>query len=484
MKGKRILVGLALSSYMITASAQQEKKSFEEYRKGVLEHYNAHRKAVLDGYSEYLNGVWQAYQSFRGEVANKLPKPERQPLVESAPKSGAPVMWQPDVVSPAHATLSEDATAPLKSFSNMPTAKKEIYTFYGLEIELPRIEAVKELTSCASKDIASYWKNLQEQHVGFNWISEMKAVTSSYGFNDWLKIDFVRQSVNRKFSELTANSRLALTHFILVHLGYNIRLGITNANRIVLLIPFSQMVYARTFVKLHDTRYYIYYDGWQEEEEKPVVSTYEIPETVNNGKVVDLIFRNPIVLPINGSKEFHITDGRLIIEGTVSTILMKMLSRYPQMPVSCYAMSNLQQELRGRIVEQIKQQVKGMNELDAVNAILRFVQYGFQYATDGQQFGYEKPFFMEELLYYPQCDCEDRAVFYAYLVRHVLALDCHLIKFPGHECVAVKLSQPIEGSGYMYKDGYYFISDPTYIGASTGMCMPDYLQEQPVVECW
>lgn len=37
---------------------------------------------------------------------------------------------------------------------------------------------------------------------------------------------------------------------------------------------------------------------------------------------------------------------------------------------------------------------------------------------------------MEELLYYPQCDCEDRAVFYAYLLRYVLNLDCHLVKYP------------------------------------------------------
>lgn len=484
MKGKRILVGFALSVYMITAGAQQEKKSFDEYRKGVFEHYNAHRKAVLDGYSDYLDGVWKAYQSFRGEVSNRLPKPERQPIADLASKSIAPVKWQPNVVSPTPTTPLEDTTVPLKSFSNLPATKKDVYTFCGLEIGLPRIEAVKELTSCASKDIASYWKNLQDKHIAFSWISNMKEVTSAYGFNDWLKIDFVRHSVNQQFNGLTAESRLVLTHFILVHLGYNIRLGITNANRMVLLIPFCQMVYARAFVKLHDKRYYIYYDGQEEEEENPVVSTYEIPETINNGKEVELIFRNPVVLPVNKNKEFRISDGRLIIEGTVSTVLMKMLCHYPQMSVSCYAMSNLQFELRSRIVEQIKNQVSGMNELDAVNAILRFVQYGFQYATDRQQFGYEKPFFLEELLYYPLCDCEDQAVLYAYLLRHVLGLDCHLIKFPGHECVAVRLSQQIEGNGYMYKGGYYSISDPTYIGASTGMCMPDYLQEQPVVECW
>lgn len=484
MKGKRILLGLALSFYWVTAGAQQEKMSFDEYRKSVLEHYNAHRNDILDGYSEYLNSIWKAYQSFRGEVANRLPKPERQPIADLSKKSATPVVWQPDVAIPEHTTRSKDTVVPLKSFSNLSVATKEIYTFYDLRVELSQIESIEELTSYTSKNIAFYWKNLQDKHVASNWISDMKAITSAYGFNDWLKIDFVRHCVNQRFSELTAGSRLVLTHFILVHLGYNIRLGITDADRIVLLIPFSQMVYGRMFIKLHDKRYYIYYDGWQEEEQAPVVSTYEIPGTVNNSKDVDLIFRNPLDLPVNESKGFCISDGRLTVKGAVSVTLMNMLSHYPQMPVFCYAMSNLQSELRSRVVEQIKRQVRGMNELDAVNAILRFVQYGFQYATDWQQFGYEKPFFMEELLYYPHCDCEDRAVFYAYLLRYVMGLDCHLIKFPGHECVAVKLSQPIEGSGYWYKGHYYSISDPTYIGASTGMCMPDYLREQPIIECW
>ena len=63
-------------------------------------------------------------------------------------------------------------------------------------------------------------------------------------------------------------------------------------------------------------------------------------------------------------------------------------------------------------------------------------------------------------------------------------LDCHLVKYPGHECVAVRLTCPIEGSGYIYKGAYYSISDPTYVGAMTGMCMPDYLHEKPVIECW
>lgn len=486
MKGKRILVGLTLSIYMITAGAQQGKKqSFEEYRKEVLTHYDIHRNSVLDEYSDYLKGVWKSFQSFKGEISTVAPKPEWMPQVDFSWKSVSPVIWQPDVAPAADAVSLDDTVVPLKSFSHLPLNKRKVYIFYDLEIELPQLEKAEVLGSCSPSDVASYWKRLQEKHFGAKWMSEVQSITSIYGFNDWLKIDFVRYCVIQDFGETTVETRMALIHFLLVHLGYNVRLGITDAKQFVLLIPFNQMVYGCPFIKINGEKYYIYFDLQKgQKEETPIVSTCEIPENINNGRVVDLIFRNPVALPVNETKEFSITDGRLTIDGTVSETLMKMLCDYPQMPVVCYAKSILQPEMRSRIVGQLKLQVSDMNELDAVNAILRFVQYGFQYATDRQQFGYEKPFFMEELLYYPQCDCEDRAVFYAYLLRHVLGLDCHLIKFPGHECVAVKLSHPVGGSGYMYKGAYYSISDPTYMGATTGMCMPDYLHEQPIVECW
>lgn len=485
MKVKRILAGLVLSFCVVVLSAQQEKQAFDEYRKEILNKYDTHRKNVLEGYSEYLKGIWKNYQSFIGVRADMIPKPERQPVVDSAKGVILPSPWQLDTVPAVDTTPLDKTDIPLKVLSDLSLNKKRVYTFYNLEIELPQIEKEKKLISYTSQNIAAYWEMMQKKHLGFQWLSELKTVVSVYGFNDWLEIDLLRHCVNQSFVRETPETRIIFTHFMLVHLGYDVRLGITDAKQLVLLVPFRQMVYGRSFIKLGDRKYHIYYDELDGQEEKtPVISTYEISGVDKRGRDVDLIFRHPVTLPVNEWRKFNLTDGQLAIEGTVSVTLMKMLSHYPQMPVSCYAVSVLQPELRRIIVEQVKIQVSGLGELEAVNRILRFVQYAFPYATDSQQFGYEKPFFMEELLYYPQCDCEDRVVFYAYLLRYVLNLDCHLVKYPGHECVAVRLTHPIEGSGYIYKGSYYSISDPTYIGAVTGMCMPDYLHEQPNVECW
>ena len=66
MKAKRILAGLVLSFCVIVLSAQQEKQTFDEYRKEMLNKYDTHRRNMLERYSEYLKGIWKDYQSFIG----------------------------------------------------------------------------------------------------------------------------------------------------------------------------------------------------------------------------------------------------------------------------------------------------------------------------------------------------------------------------------------------------------------------------------
>jgi hypothetical protein len=147
-------------------------------------------------------------------------------------------------------------------------------------------------------------------------------------------------------------------------------------------------------------------------------------------------------------------------------------------------MSNLCPSLRKSVLEQLKPHITGMSTAAAANRLLHFVQYAFAYATDGEQHGYEKAYFFEENFFYPKNDCEDRAIFYAYLVHNLLGLDVHLIQFPGHECTAVNFNENVEGTGYLYDGKPFVICDPTYIGASIGQCMPDYRNTKPKVEQW
>ena len=122
----------------------------------------------------------------------------------------------------------------------------------------------------------------------------------------------------------------------------------------------------------------------------------------------------------------------------------------------------------------MREQLAGMDNDADVEALLSFVQHVFEYSTDQNYHGFEKPYFVEESLYYPKNDCEDRAIFYTYFLWNALGREAQLVSFPGHEAATVKLSGPSDGTSYKFDGETFTISDPTYVGASSGMVMPDY----------
>ncbi|MDE6133980.1 MAG: hypothetical protein K2F79_00190, partial [Muribaculaceae bacterium] len=139
-------------------------------------------------------------------------------------------------------------------------------------------------------------------------------------------------------------------------------------------------------------------------------------------------------------------------------------------------------DIRDSIVSQLKEQLCHKPLEQAVDELLAFVQKAFTYATDEQAHGFEKPYFLEETLFYPECDCEDRVILYTYLLWHVLGVENHLLAFPGHESAAVCLGDAPRGDSYTYEGKTFLISDPTFIGARTGMCMPSYKSKVPEID--
>ena len=267
----------------------------------------------------------------------------------------------------------------------------------------------------------------------------------------------------------------------MANLGYDVRIGCTPDGEAVLMMPCLQTVYGKTYLMFGQEKYYVFTDPTVDlSTRRMAISTCQLPAVANTGKKIDLDF-SPVLLPVN-PKEFTITDGNLTITGTINANLYPIIYRYPQMPISGYAHSQLDPSVRASIVEQLKEQLAGKPQEQAVDELLNFVQKGFAYATDDEAHGFEKPYFFEETLFYPECDCEDRVIFYTYLLWNVLGVENHLLAFPGHESAAVALGTERTGDSYTYEGKHFLISDPTFIGARTGMCMPSYKSVTPEID--
>ena len=122
----------------------------------------------------------------------------------------------------------------------------------------------------------------------------------------------------------------------------------------------------------------------------------------------------------------------------------------------------------------LRKAIAGKSDYEAVEILLNFVQTSLEYMTDDEQFGYERPLFPDESLYYPYCDCEDRSILFSVLVRELVGLDVVLLYYPGHLATAVCFNSDVSGDYLTVGGRKYVVCDPTYINANVGMTMPQY----------
>lgn len=488
---KRLLI-LALGCFAVGAVAQNPTQSFQDFRNEILGNFKEFRQTLLDDYADFLNGEWHEYRSLRGEDRYKTPKPEQAPRVEKPvkPVPGDVPAEQAPVEEPAQPT-TEAPTFPSAAPSNPPTPsspaldEEEIASainFYGMPVAMPRIDfnILQDLGS--TSDYARQWKMLADGEVASRVLPSLQKKIKDMGLNDYLAFRFVKAYIDSLFPDKDDSSRFSAIHYLLANMGYDVRIAATANGTPLLMIPFEQMVYGNTYLMIDDNKYYLFGPDLFDMDKlgNAGIYTCKIPNNLEKGKKMDLVI-GELKIPYEPHK-FDLRGEDIILTGEMNRNLIPLLYHYPQMDVDGFAKSNLQPALRKDLSEQIRRQLSAMPEEEAVNALLQFTQRAFLYATDEDFHGFEKPYFLEETLYYPKNDCEDRAIFYTYFLWNALGKEAQLISYPGHEAASVSISTPVEGASYTYGGSTFYISDPTYIGSTTGMVMPRYKNEKPTID--
>lgn len=479
--------------------AQTPTESFDSFRKGMLSSYGKFRKTVLEDYDRYLDGVWKEYETFAGRKRDTTPKPTilprvdvdvdvptppAQPTQPTRPVSPTQPTQPTQPLSPTQPTQPTRPVSPTQPATPTPSAspKSTDFTFYGMMLNAPLIDVCR-VNGTDGSAFADAWRRYKAK--GCKAVTEaLKALAAEKGLNDWFTFQMVRQYANAVARSGSGADRVVLQHYLLTNMGYDIRLARTEGQAL-LLVPVEQTMYSRMFMTIDKTEYYLFTDDKEAGKDMNTLYTCDIPTDIDCGRSLSVRYDRDANINVGDSRRKTLTDGHLTVEGEVNVTLMEMLRHYPQMDIPCYAASSVLPPLHSSIIAQLRPQIEGLSQRDAANRLIHFVQYAFDYATDDEQHGYEKAYFLEENFYYPKNDCEDRAIFFAFLVRNLLGLDVHLIHFPGHECTAVNFTDSsISGDGYVYEGKRFTICDPTYIGAEIGMCMPNYKNSKPGIELW
>lgn len=482
----RYLFFVLLLTYTSPLMAQNVNTDFQSFRKGMIESYNGFRQSVLDNYAKYLQEVWKEYEEFRGVKRDNTPKPIVEPRLAKQPDSPNLLpepSASPNIVLPVD-HMSPTAPKGLNTTMSPSTCVLVDVPFYCMTIKIASCKPCA-ISQIDNSEIAKAWKGYRDDATMGSIVQSLETSVKEYGLNDWFTFVLVRNYGDK----VTGNalSSVVLQHFLLVSMGYDVRIASTST-QLLLLVPFKQQVYERSYIIIEGKKYYAFYDSASQMKSNSSnkIYTCELPNNGATGRNLDLTIKdNRLGIRSHESHIFHVSDGTLGLNGAVDKGLLEALRHYPQMDVPYYAMSCVDSDFHRDLLEQMKMQISGLSQIEAIKRLLHFVQYAFGYATDEEQHGYEKPYFIEENFYYPKNDCEDRAILFAFLVRNVLGADVHLVHYPGHECTAVAFSDSsMSGDGYLFNGKAFYICDPTYIGAGVGQCMPTFKNVKPLVEQW
>lgn len=475
---RHLIKVLVIFSFVVFPSeimGQDTKQSFDEFRKSILGNYNDYRTEILSQYGKYLDSLWVEYPQYAGVERNPFPKPKAVPVAEDTeptPSDEVPPM-------PGEKPGIGDTTVDAAEDPILPQVDGKIsLSFYG--IPLTMCDVNYEIPDNLSRSTASdLWKYMYGEEYQEPVIAEIKRVSSELNLNDYLTFELTRKYVDTKFGDHTPFSRNVLKHFLLSNMGYDVRLAEAESGVSLILMPFNQMVYGRSFLEIDRKKYFIFSDV--EFDRGDPVYTCHLPSDVSLGNAFELKLDN-LNLPYKPYK-YKVSYGGITISGEANGNIYPILHHYPQMPIGDYAQSVVDSNMRSQIISQLRGLLAQDSRRAKAEKLLHFTQYAFDYATDDESHGFEKPYFFEEIVFYPKCDCEDRAIFYSYLLGHVAGIENHIISYPGHEATALTLpAEELKGTSYDYDGKIFYISDPTYIGASTGMCMPEFESMRPVVD--
>ena len=419
----------------------------------------------------------------KAEKPAKEPKPEK-PKKEPTPKAEPTPTPKPEPKPEPKPTPKPEPKQPEPAPDPFFKRTQNVeFSLYGIPFSIPKIKVDGTLGSADRAKVAKFWKMLLKADTQKS-VEALTEASKSYSLGSWCTLKAVETFAAQCVTQGDIAAQRTLTHFLMVSLGYDVRIA-TGGNTVALLVPFDETVYSNPYFTINGKLYYMY--PANAIPQSVGVQTCSIPSDKDMGSTFDLVINPGYRLPTD-PMPYAVSHDDLRLEGSINRNLINLMKDYPMTAIPIYASSNPDEDVRHSILEQLRPQIEGLDALTAANELLHFVQKAFEYKTDAEQFGtgVEKTFFCEEMFFYPFCDCEDRAVFYSYLVHNLLGLDVVLLEYPGHECTAVAFPEPLTGSAtsISYQGRTWYVCDPTYIGSDIGMCIPRYASVQPQVSTW
>jgi len=482
---KRVLFIMLICMISKVVMAQQNEKSemqklqddFEKYKKEATDDYNSYRDKMNKEFADYMKQEWEAFQTFKGIPVPKSPDPVAPPVKkypqekpEDHPVPRGKVIPLPE---------PQKQPQPLEPIPVAPQ-KEDLsvidFNFFAVPCSVVWNDSLKfRLPSLDGNTLAAAWNRLASRSYN-GFLADCISLRSKLGLCDWGYVELVRQIAGTIYGSPKTNEAVFLQMFVLSQTGYKVRIAQVENEQLVLLVNTDYEMYSKMFLQIGDAKFYLVDSNAKQlhvlneglPKEQPVSMRIENEQLANKTETTQKVFI---------SKAYPVETVRT----GVNKEQMDFYDTYPQCDWKVYANTPLSETVKNNLYPVLQSALKDKSEAEAANMLINFVQTAFEYKTDEAQFGYERPFFPDELFYYPYCDCEDRAVLYSTLVHDLLHLKVVLLHYPNHLATAVHFNEDVCGDYFMVNNLKYLVCDPTYIGAPIGDAMPQFKNVQAEV---
>lgn len=467
-----ILYPQMVSAQDFEAYRRQQQEAFQSFKQEKKGEWDDYRRKANAEFAAFLEQPWVKKER-EEPVAEPVKEPDIPPVVMPEIDDSIPEDNLIDIE--IYFPELDDTPTPVAPvpYKPKPSEKTLSFTYYGTS-GIVRFDMSKRavLKGIDEKAVSRFWKELSGE-VYDNIVADCLTIRKERDLCDWAYYKLTEKVAESIYD--TKSERAVFHAWLLAQSGFSSRLGRDGAN-VHLLLGSSCILFEKTYWELSGGYYFLL-------DSDNMTSMY----------VMDVAFpgTSPLSLRMNARNAFsedstpdrHLASTSYPTVNAAVSCNSNMLAFLQDVPMSAiegttvtdfvkYAEMHLSPAAEQSLYPSLKSSIEGKTEEEAANILLNFVQTAFEYNTDKEVWGKERSFFPEETLYYPESDCEDRAILFCRLVKDLLGLDVAFVLYPKHLAAAVHFTQNHPGDYFLVDGKRYLICDPTFINAPIGCTMP------------
>jgi hypothetical protein len=467
-----------------------QNTDFDRYRSQQNQAFQNYVSEQDRRFADFLRKEWKKVDLEDAEEVLE-DKPEQLPSFlpdKDADKSQKSAQEEPKVIEipqPITSPTQQPTPVPLSIPRRVPPSGFPLteVNMLGSKHQVVYFDVFKSarIQRLSNETIADYWITLAGSPYK-TAVDDIRKISETYRWSDWATSVFVRRYAETLVSD--GNTQVALTWFLLNKLGYTVHVGY-QGNRLVIIAPATTKVYAVPRYTLDGSTMAFYMMDYLNKNASGIrsIHTY-VADDISHETMLELYIReNPLLQPdvVQKRVKFATIDKAVEADLHFDRNRVDFLKTYPQTDLSVFFNAPVSPAFEESVRKVLGPLLEGKSQGDQLNILLRFVQTGFEYKTDTQQFGRQRFMTPDEIMYYPYSDCDDRAILFSYLVKTLLRLEVIGLEYSTHVATAVRADASLRGDRIMHNGKSYLVCDPTYIMADYGMTMPQFKNERPSI---